>query len=267
MPPSTTTKATTAPPWSPLFKSHLTSPSNKSKSFTLATVTTTKDGTPVPRSRTCELRGFFPEVFSLHRSAADALEAQGIGRNPDGRFESDMPVFTTDVRMSKLGELGVSGGVVEGVFWLEGVGVQWRVRGRSFVFGGGDNGDEDEEGGRGEVWSGVRVKDQTDQKENDWDWERMVTTYFASHSPVMRGSFRNPPPGQPRSVNPDDLKIGDKVEDLKDPIARKNFRVVVIRPDEVEMLDLSTAPDAVRKRWTVVRDGQEEKWEEMELWP
>ncbi|RAH81268.1 hypothetical protein BO86DRAFT_389731 [Aspergillus japonicus CBS 114.51] len=85
----------------------------------------------------------------------------------------------------------------------------------------------------------------------------------------MRGTFRNPPPGEPRSKYPEtsELKIGQKVEDLKDPVARRNFRVVVIKPEEVEMLDLSKAPDAVRKRWTVVRDGDTEKWEEVELWP
>ncbi|OJK01347.1 hypothetical protein ASPACDRAFT_41608 [Aspergillus aculeatus ATCC 16872] len=211
-------KAKAPAPWSPLLKSHLTS--SKSKSFTLSTVThhpTT--GLPVPRSRTCELRGFFPDVLSLHPSAASALDAQGIGRIPSG-LESDMPVFTTDIRMAKVGELGVSGGQVEGVLWLEGVQVQWRVKGGTFVFGG-------------------------------------------------EGTFRNPPPGQPRSKHREtsELKIGQKVEDLRDPVARRNFRVVVIRPEEVEMLDLSKAPDAVRKRWTVARDGDTEKWEEVELWP
>ncbi|RAK73513.1 uncharacterized protein BO72DRAFT_518284 [Aspergillus fijiensis CBS 313.89] len=254
-------KAKAPAPWSPLLKTHLTS--SKSKSFTLSTVThhpTT--GLPVPRSRTCELRGFFPEVLSLHPSAASALDAQGIGRNPSG-LESDMPVFTTDIRMAKVGELGVSGGQVEGVFWLEEVQVQWRVKGGTYVFGG-KGGEEEQK----RVWGGVRGQD-AGWAEGDWDWERMVTTYFASHSPVMRGTFRNPPPGQPRSKHPEtsELKIGQKVEDLRDPVARRNFRVVVIKPEEVEMLDLSRAPDAVRKRWTVVRDGDTERWEEVELWP
>ncbi|PYH85620.1 hypothetical protein BO82DRAFT_422519 [Aspergillus uvarum CBS 121591] len=254
------TKATA--PWSPLLKSHLTS--SKSKSFTLSTVTHhPTSGLPVPRSRTCELRGFFPAVLSLHPSAAEALDAQGIGRTPQG-LESDMPVFTTDIRMAKVGELGVSGGQVEGVFWVEEVQVQWRVRGGTVVLGGGEEGKEGREG----VWEGIRGTGEGAGFAQG-DWERMVTTYFASHSPVMRGTFRNPPPGQPRSKHPEtsELKMGQKVEDLKDPVARRNFRVVVIKPEEVEMLDLSKAPDAVRKRWTVVRDGVTEKWEEVELWP
>ncbi|PYI36888.1 hypothetical protein BP00DRAFT_452922 [Aspergillus indologenus CBS 114.80] len=254
------TKATA--PWSPLLKSHLTA--SKSKSFTLSTVTRhPASGLPVPRSRTCELRGFFPAVLRLHPRAAEALDAQGIGRLPPG-LESDMPVFTTDSRMAKVGELGVSGGQVEGVFWVEEVQVQWRVRGATVVLGGGA---EDQQGREG-VWGGVRGTGEG-AGFAEGDWERVVTTYFASHSPVMRGTFRNPPPGQPRAKHPEtsELKIGQKVEDLKDPVARRNFRVVVIKPEEVEMLDLSKAPDAVRKRWTVGRDGDTEKWEEVELWP
>ncbi|KKK17043.1 hypothetical protein AOCH_004419, partial [Aspergillus ochraceoroseus] len=75
----------------------------------------------------------------------------------------------------------------------------------------------------------------------DWDWDRQVTAYFANHSPVMRGSFRNPPPGQLRSQAPEDprLGLGQTVEDLLDPVARRNFRVVVIAPEEVERLDLT----------------------------
>ncbi|RAL12868.1 uncharacterized protein BO97DRAFT_309344, partial [Aspergillus homomorphus CBS 101889] len=259
-------------PWSTDLKSHLSQ--SKTKSFTLSTITLDpRTNAPAPRSRTCELRGFFPEVLSLHPSAIEALNTQQIGLNPEG-FESDMPVFTTDARMAKIGEFAGSGAQVEAVFWLAEVGVQWRVRGGVSVFGGGEDTEAEREG-RGVVWGGVRVKESdgpgvVDGNKGDWSWERMVTTYFASHSPVMRGSFRNPPPGAPRSKDPQnpDLKIGQKVQDLRDPVARNNFRVVVIRPEEVEMLDLSNAPDAVRKRWTAVGDGAEgTSWEEIELWP
>ena len=58
-----------------------------------------------------------------------------------------------------------------------------------------------------------------------------------------------PPPGQPVDKPYDDknLKIGEKVEDLKDEVALSNFRVMVIKPDEVESVDLSD-PKASRRQ-------------------
>ena len=61
------------------------------------------------------------------------------------------------------------------------------------------------------------------------------------------------------------MKLGQKVEDLRDEVARANFRVLVIRPEEVERLDLQDPANVTRTRWTAVRDG--EAWEEVELWP
>ncbi|TPR07255.1 hypothetical protein CAN33_0026660 [Aspergillus niger] len=81
------------------------------------------------------------------------------------------------------------------------------------------------------------------------------------------GTFKNPPPGTLRSQDPGnpELKLGQKVEDLKDKVARENFRVVVIRPEEVERLDVNDPSNPIRTRWTAVRDGEE--WEEVDLWP
>ena len=88
------------------------------------------------------------------------------------------------------------------------------------------------------------------------------------------GSWKNPPPGTPtKGQEPDnDHQLGQKVQDLHDPIARENFRVVVIRPEEVEMLDLTDPATARRKLYTFVvkKDpGAEGKgeWKEEELWP
>lgn len=47
------------------------------------------------------------------------------------------------------------------------------------------------------------------------------------------------------------LKLGEKVEDLEDPVARENFRVVVIRPDEVESVDLSDPSKSRRQVYKV----------------
>ena len=54
--------------------------------------------------------------------------------------------------------------------------------------------------------------------------------------------------GQPPSEEADtkELGLGQKVTDLHDPIARWNFRVVIIRPDEVERVDISDPATARR---------------------
>jgi len=114
--------------------------------------------------------------------------------------------------------------------------------------------------------------------EDGWSWEREVTAQFGNLSPGMRGTFRSPPPGRPRAlpVEGDGLGLGQTVWDLQDPVARRNFRVVVIVPEEVDQVDLSdmTAP----KRWLYVYRGASYKstrpggevigeWEKIEVWP
>ena len=83
----------------------------------------------------------------------------------------------------------------------------------------------------------------------------------------MTGSFRAPPPGRPTSETYDDknLKPGMKVEDLHDPYARRNFRVVIIQPEEVEQLDLSDPVTARRQYYTFNKSTGD--WNHEELWP
>ncbi|KAK5709953.1 hypothetical protein LTS12_028035, partial [Elasticomyces elasticus] len=83
-------------------------------------------------------------------------------------------------------------------------------------------------------------------------------------------SFKTPPPGQPKSQVPQDpdLKPGQKVHDIHDPVARKNFRVVVVRPEQVERLDLSDYENPQRRAWSLTPEStQPSQWEEIELWP
>lgn len=101
-----------------------------------------------------------------------------------------------------------------------------------------------------------------------------MSTVFFTKLITFSGSFRNPPPGQPRSQLPrnPNLKLNQKVTDLHDPVARENFRVVLILPEEVEQLDLSDLDDIRRRKWTLVMDGDDEDgpdgyWKETELWP
>jgi pyridoxamine 5'-phosphate oxidase len=81
------------------------------------------------------------------------------------------------------------------------------------------------------------------------------------------GTFRAPPPGQSLSQPYDDknLELGGRVEDLQDDIARKHFRVCIIRPENVEKLFLKDPTKAQRWRWTL--DEASDDWKEEELWP
>lgn len=80
-----------------------------------------------------------------------------------------------------------------------------------------------------------------------------------------------------KPVNDPELKLGQKVNDEHDPIGRKNFRVVIIQPEEVEELDLTDPAEARRWKWTYVGDGDSaaqpngkqvhKEWKMEELWP
>ncbi|KAJ8121188.1 hypothetical protein ONZ43_g2298 [Nemania bipapillata] len=183
------------------------------------------------------------------------------------------------------------GGIVEAVFWARQPGVQWRVRGRAYVLApdiesslegrevmtllksrmrrpassssvsspGTRQGQGQGQGGR--------------EKETDWSFAREITAHFGNLSPLMRGSFRNPPPGRPVAlpVEGEGLALGQRVTDLEDPVARANFRVVVIVPDEVDQADLSD-PEHPR-RWIHTYVGGagygrgHHEWETVEVWP
>lgn len=87
------------------------------------------------------------------------------------------------------------------------------------------------------------------------------------------GTFKAPPPGRSR----DDTLVdsswsqGQTVIDLYDKLARDNFRVVVICPEEVEHLDLSDRSHLRRYKWTLQGDSKDNQahpqWVQTELWP
>lgn len=116
------------------------------------------------------------------------MEQQVDGNGNPHTYESDMLVFTTDVRMEKLGQLEASGHAIEGVFWLKDLMTQWRIKGTAFSIGD-PRGDEAEEEriSRQEIAKGLRVRKNTGGDAGDWTWDKAVTKYFANHSPIMRG--------------------------------------------------------------------------------
>lgn len=171
-------------PWRPPFESHLTTTSTTA--FTLSTIAFDPSSSrPLPRSRTCIFRGFWatPELDSR---AVSALQDQGVGLNPPSCL-SDCLSLTTDARMEKVDQLRRSGGVVECVFWMEGVMTQWRVRGTGCVIGDPKGGREEEEA-RGLVLGASRLV-ESEGGDGHWDMDRQVTTFFANLSPGMRGLF------------------------------------------------------------------------------
>ncbi|KAJ5496412.1 hypothetical protein N7463_008399 [Penicillium fimorum] len=254
-------------PWRDLLDSQLKQ--TPGYEFTVATIGYDAQQCPVPRLRTCGCRGFFPEL-ELHSQGQEAMDQQVEGGGNPPVFESDMLSFTTDARMEKLPQLESSGHAIEAVFWLKGLMTQWRIKGTAYAIGDPRGEDaQEEKTSRTKIRKALRVKGDTDSDIAKWTWQKAVTKYFANHSPVARGSFRNPPPGQPRSSTPSklDLKMGQKVLDLHDPVARANFRVVVIRPEQVERLDLSDQEDGKRWNWTLIDGNDGSQWDEIEVWP
>ena len=62
--------------------------------------------------------------------------------------------------------------------------------------------------------------------------------------------------------------MGAKVDDLHDPVARKNFRLAIIIPDSVEQTDLSDPAKARRFRYTFDETNKANGgWRTEELWP
>ncbi|KZL84150.1 zn 2cys6 transcription factor [Colletotrichum incanum] len=272
-----------------------------SPEFNLATLhpTSAPAGTvsAVPRLRTVIFRGLWASLPVNPKNTADL--------NPPV-YESDLLTLTTDARMAKvldffgsaaptMGTQGSGGGgPVEACFWTEAK-VQWRVRGDAYVLGPDVEHDSPGAAALRETLLARmrRVSDADAQRrrkedlpegktaaaDGDWSFAREITAHFGNLSPAMRGTFRNPEPGASRKANPadDKHKLGQKVEDLHDEVARANFRVVVIVPTEVDQTDLSDAEDP--RRWLYrfvgasadgqLTDGAERSsgWEKIELWP
>jgi len=234
----------------------------------------------LPRARYCIFRGFWAELPDNKHNNAPMNERI---------FESEMPTFTTDVRMGKTFELFSSssghakdasqaqgsggGGPCEAVWWIKGdTMVQWRLKGEAFIVGPDIEGESDqskESSGVRTVKSelGSRMRVVKEEGKENWSWKTEVTGHFGNLSPGMRGTFKAPPPGLPVDKPFDDSKyqLGEKVEELDNAAARENFRIVVIKPEEMESVDLS---DPTKSRRQVYKyDEQTGKWSHQECWP
>ncbi|KAF2204676.1 hypothetical protein GQ43DRAFT_428775 [Delitschia confertaspora ATCC 74209] len=265
-------------PWKALFNQHIAK--MPTPHFVFSTIAAAPSGSSipyVPRARFCIFRGFFTELPENSHNTTE--------KNPKV-YESDCPTFTTDVRMEKVAHIFGSsvghadrleqtqgsggGGPIEAVWWVEEVGVQWRIKGRAFVVAPDIEGKEESSGVRtvkSEVGKRMRVVDES--KEKDWSWARELTATFGNQSPGIKGSFRAPPPGQPvNQPYSKELELGGKVEDDNDAVARENYRLVIIIPDSVEQTDLSDPTKARRFRYTFDKTIRANGgWRTEELWP
>ena len=263
-----TIRSNAAAPWRSDFLAHVNE--MDSPTFVLSTLhrletssSTASDA--APRSRTVVFRGLWASLPVDSKNAAEL--------NPDS-YESDLPTITTDARMEKASEIiqgdgrgdldagppSGGGGLVEATFWAAKARTQWRLRGRAYVLGPDIDSDT-----AGPVREAIEpymrvVGNNTDS----WSWNREVTAHFGNMSPIMRGSFRNPRPGAPLTEKPEAGQgLGQTVDDLHDKLARKNFRVVVIVPEELDRVDLSDPKQG--RRWNYKNHG--DSWEVVELWP
>jgi pyridoxamine 5'-phosphate oxidase len=204
-------------------------------------------------------------------------------------YESDMLTFTTDVRMGKVPQIFASsagggeveqsqgsggGGPVEAVFWIKDVMTQWRFKGKAYIIGPDIEGTGEESSGvrtvKSRVGEGMHVVKE--EGKGDWSWQREVSAHFGNLSPGMRGSFKNPAPGTPLGTSPKAGEgLGQRVSGPleEDEVARRNFRVVVIKADEVEQLDFTEPDKARRWKFTYVgtEGGELGEWDKQELWP
>ncbi|ATY60155.1 FMN-binding split barrel-related [Cordyceps militaris] len=232
----------------------------------------------VPRARTVVYRGMWAGLSPNPRNPAP--------RNPHV-YQTDLLTITTDVRMDKVSEMfsgssaaptrvpeypkSCAGGPIEGVIWAAHAKTQWRIRGRVYMIG-----PDIESDAAKPVRQALTVymrrqhpgNTEADAEDSTWEWAKELTAHFGNLSPIMRGSFRNPAPGTPVSQAPGPgLNLGQKVENLHDDIARSNFRVLVIVPEQVDQVDLSDPDRGRRWRHELTANGDEVVWTTTELWP
>lgn len=222
----------------------------------------------VPRARTVVYRGMWASLPTHPSNPAEL--------NPDV-YTSDMITITTDARMEKYQELFGSpsksqggdgrgsgvGGPVEAVFWAAKANTQWRIRGKAYVIGPNIESEE-----AAPVREALKARMLETGKPGSWSWSRELTAHFGNLNPSTRGSFRNPPPGTPMTEQPEHgLELGQTVEDMNDSVARENFRVLVIVPEELDRVDLSNPKRVWRWNYKLSGSGPAPTWETTELWP
>jgi len=197
------TKSSKAAPWKAAFLEHVMK-NMDSPEFVLSTLHPAPKGSKtdfIPHARFCIFRGMLAEL--PENKHYDGPKNEKI-------YESEMPTFTTDIRMEKAGEIMESspggrggetehkeefgsggGGPVEAVWWVKEKQIQWRIKGEAYIVGPDIEGEDKENSGVRTVKSQLskRLHVVQEGKEGDWSWATEVTNHFGNLSPGMRGEL------------------------------------------------------------------------------
>lgn len=199
---STSQTGTPAPaPWRESFLEHVNTKMD-SPEFVFSSLHAAPEGSPVPyvpHARYCIFRGFWAELPENKHN--DAPKNERV-------YGSELPTFTSDVRMQKVpevfasskGKIGAAGedtphggcgggGPVEAVWWVKDIQVQWRIKGEAFVVGPDVDEDEGNSSGVRTVKSevGKRMRVLKEEGVEDWSWSKELTGHYGNMSPGMRG--------------------------------------------------------------------------------
>lgn len=185
-------------PWRASFLEHVSKMDSPEFVFSSLHAAPPDSPTPyLPRARYCIYRGLWATLPDNKHNDAPMN---------DRVYETDMPTFTTDVRMLKVPELFGSGpghaerkdqtlgsgggGPVEAVWWVKDTMTQWRVKGEAFVVGP-DIDDDTESSGVRTVKSelGKRMRVVKPEGQGEWSWAKELTAHFGNISPGMRGEL------------------------------------------------------------------------------
>jgi len=216
------------PPWKQLLKDilqkNLDNGRTDSLFFNLATIRLAGEHSR-PSVRTVGYRGFVGEDNGKYP-----------GANPPA--ESSLILVSTDISMSKVGELERSNGVYEVCWWHAGTNQQIRFSGTAHVYRRNPTVEFPESRCR-------RYISVAGDKE--WTWERERERLWMAHTPRLRGTFRNPPPGTPLNSEEKRLKLQNVNLDPDDDgeegrEAKDRFALLVLEISELEILDLDPPP-------------------------
>jgi len=200
---STSTPQTPKPaPWKSTFLDHISKMDSPEFVFSSLHPAPPNSPTPyLPRARYCIYRGMWAELPENKHNEAP--------KNPRV-YESELPTFTSDIRMLKISDVFASGaghadkseqmqgsgggGPVEAVWWIKETGTQWRMKGEAFVVGEdieGQGEQSKESSGvrtvKSELGSRMRVVDEA--KKGEWSWKKEITGHFGNMSPGLRGEL------------------------------------------------------------------------------
>lgn len=174
-------------PWKDAFLADVQSMEGQEFAFSSLHQTQHSETFSAPRSRFCAFRCFWTELPPNPLNPAE--------RNPNV-FKSELPVFTTDVRTSKIEDLfevdedtklSGGGGACEAVWWARGGLTQWRVRGQAFVIAPDiESSHSGAQSARSSI--ALRMHQINSQAANEWSWATELTAIFGDLSPTKRGS-------------------------------------------------------------------------------